>query len=395
MKRSIDLLPNPTNSNPRDIFSLSDPPSPNSVSSNTVDMSVLSDLLFSKRADGRNPVNGSLELTARCNLTCQHCYINEPAHDRLARSKELNTEQVMRVIDEIVEEGGLYLTLTGGEVLLRPDFREIYLHARHKGLLVTIFTNATLVTTKMADFLAEYPPVAIEISIYGYTEQTYEKVTGIKGSYNKFQRGVALLHERGLNMVIKTVIMTINQHEFDDMKQFAASIGAGFGYDTAIFARLDGGKQPCGLRVSAEKVLEIDQADPVNACEMVEVFEQQKPADDDALYKCGAGLNTFHVTAYGDVAICTISKTVDYSLKQGNFGEAWNGPLKEMRNRKKSEMFTRCRTCEVKQYCMICPAKAMLESGNPEFQIDFFCSVAELRAKLLGGRLKTIPLTAI
>ena len=99
-----------------------------------------------------------------------------------------------------------------------------------------------------------------------------------------------------------------------------------------------------------------------------------------------------HVTAYGDIAVCTISKTVDYNLKEGNFTDAWNGPIKEMRERKKSDVFTKCRTCQVKEYCMLCPAKATLESGNPEFQIDFFCSVAELRARTLGSNRKTIPL---
>ena len=157
-----------------------------------VDSTVLSTLFVSKSEDGRSPTMGSLELTARCNLTCQHCYINEPANDRVARSKEMTTEQMKRVIDQVVAEGTLFFTMTGGEVLLRPDFREIYLHAREQGLLVTIFTNATLVTERIADFLAEYPPVAIEISIYGYTEATYEAVTGIKGSHKKFMRGVHL-----------------------------------------------------------------------------------------------------------------------------------------------------------------------------------------------------------
>jgi len=358
-----------------------------------ISANALTQLFVSKSPDGRTPLNGSLELTARCNLTCQHCYINEPANDRVARSKELTTDQLRRIIDEIVAEGGLFLTLTGGEVMLRPDFWEIYLYARQQGLLVTIFTNATLVTTKIADFLAEYPPIALEISIYGYTQETYEAVTGIKGSHAKFMRGIKLLHERGLNMVIKTVVMTLNQHEFEDMKRFAQSLGARFGYDTAIFARLDGGKQPCGLRVNSEKVVELDLADPTNACEISEAFESQAEAvKSDDLYRCGAGLNTWHITAYGEMAVCTISKTVDYNLKEGHFGEAWNGPIKEMRQRKKSEVFSKCRTCQVKEYCMLCPAKATLESGNPEFHIEFFCSAAELRAQVLGGKRQPITL---
>ncbi len=358
-----------------------------------LDASALSELIMSKRADGRSPINGSLELTARCNLTCQHCYINEPANDRVARDKEMTTAQIKRVIDEVVAEGGLYLTLTGGEVLLRPDFREIYLYAREQGLFVTLFTNATLVTPKIADFLAEYPPVSMEISIYGYTAETYELVTGIKGSHAKFMRGVHLLHERNINMVIKTVVMTLNQHEFDQMRDFVKGLGARWGYDTAIFARLDGGKQPCGLRVEAERVLELDFADPQNACELAEVFEgHAETAEDDALYRCGAGQNTWHVTAYGEVAVCTISKTVDFNLKEGSFGAAWNGPIRQMRELKKSDVFSKCRTCQVKQYCTMCAAKATLESGNPEFHIEYFCQVAELRAELLGGGRKAIPL---
>lgn len=340
-------------------------------------------MLASKQADGRAPATGSLELTQRCNLTCQHCYVNEPAHDRAIRSRELSTDQIKAIIDQVVEEGALYLTLTGGEVFLRPDFREIYLYARQQGLLVTIFTNATLITPRIADFLAEYPPVTMEITIYGHTEETYEIVTGIKGSFAKFRRGVGLVVERGLNLVMKTVVMTLNQHEFSQMKEWAEGLGADFRYDTTIFARLDGGQQPCMVRVSPEKATELEMYDPKTSTEMGEYYErigESGRMDDDALYRCGAGKNTWHVNAYGEIALCTISKPLDYDLKKGSFGEAWHGPVKEMSERKRSDVFSKCRTCQVKQYCTLCPAKATLESGNPEFHLDYFCQIAETRA---------------
>ena len=352
-----------------------------------LDANVLVGLLQTGRADGRTPLSGTLELTPRCNLTCQHCYINEPAHDRAVRAKEMTTDDYKRVLEELAAQGTLYLTLTGGEILLRPDFREIYLHALQQGLFVTLFTNATLVTPKIADFLAEYPPRGIEISIYGYTEETYEKVTGIRGSYAKFRRGVQLLHERGLEVVLKTVIMTINQHEYADMKAFAGRLGMKFGHDTAIFARMDGGKQPCAVRVEAERVVEIDLSDPQRSCEMIEAYGQQAThVDTDNLYRCGAGKNTFHISSTGHVAACTISKVVGQSLKETSFQETWDGPIKEMVSQKKSDVFTKCKTCQVKEFCTICPAKAILESNNPEFQIDYFCTVAELRAKTFSGK---------
>jgi MoaA/NifB/PqqE/SkfB family radical SAM enzyme len=73
---------------------------------------------------------GSAEVTARCNLRCAHCYINLPADDRAARQRELSLQDWRRIIDEIVAEGCLWLLFTGGEPLVRPDFPDIYLHAK-------------------------------------------------------------------------------------------------------------------------------------------------------------------------------------------------------------------------------------------------------------------------
>jgi MoaA/NifB/PqqE/SkfB family radical SAM enzyme len=95
----------------------------------------------------RIPLSGMFELTERCNLNCVHCYVNQPASSRVARARELTTDQVKRILDQAADAGCLFLTLTGGEPLLRPDFIEIYLHARKRGILASIFTNGTHVDT--------------------------------------------------------------------------------------------------------------------------------------------------------------------------------------------------------------------------------------------------------
>ena len=92
------------------------------------------------------PLQGILETTYRCNLNCVHCYVNKPAGDAAARARELPLERLLRLVDEIAEAGALHVLLTGGEVLVRPDFEPLYLHCLQKGLLVTVFTNGTEVT---------------------------------------------------------------------------------------------------------------------------------------------------------------------------------------------------------------------------------------------------------
>ena len=98
----------------------------------------------------RIPIDGTIETTFRCNLTCAHCYVNKPADSRETHARELPLPRLLRLIDEITEAGTLFLLLSGGEPLLRHDFPELYRYAVRRGLLISLFTNATLVTDDIA-----------------------------------------------------------------------------------------------------------------------------------------------------------------------------------------------------------------------------------------------------
>ena len=153
---------------------------------------------FSSRVHNRSvarrvPVNGTIEVTRRCPLRCLHCYNNLPVGDREARSNELTYEEHCRILDEISEAGCLWLLYTGGEIFARDDFLEIYTYAKKKGLIITLFTNGTLIDEHVADTLAEWRPFSIEISIYGRTKETFERITGVPGSYERCMRGIHLL----------------------------------------------------------------------------------------------------------------------------------------------------------------------------------------------------------
>ncbi len=109
-----------------------------------------------KRIPGKRvPISGSLELTFRCNLRCQHCYVSH-GHNGIPRQQELNTSEIQRIIDEVVDAGCLWFLITGGEPLVRRDFLDIYTYAKRKGLIITLFTNGTLITPRIADYLAEW-----------------------------------------------------------------------------------------------------------------------------------------------------------------------------------------------------------------------------------------------
>jgi MoaA/NifB/PqqE/SkfB family radical SAM enzyme len=210
----------------------------------------------------RYPLGGTFELTERCNLACVHCFINQPVGCKAASAREMSLTQIRGLFDQLASVGCLWLLLTGGEVLLRPDFLEIYEYAKRRGLLLTLFTNGTLLTPRIADFLAEFPPVRLEITLYGLTPQTYERVTGVPGSHARCLRGIELALDRGLPLGLKAVVLRANQHELEGMQRFADGLGTDFRYDGMLWPRLDGGGKanPCQIPAAEVAALDMDGA---------------------------------------------------------------------------------------------------------------------------------------
>ena len=140
---------------------------------------------FSSKAERlRIPFSGSIDLTHRCNLDCVHCYLG-PRAERRTGAAEMSTGRILSLLDEITDAECLNLLITGGDPLIREDFPVIYSHAKKNGLLVTIFTNGTLLTDRVLDLFVDLPPLEVEISIYGATAPTYEKITRVPGSYER------------------------------------------------------------------------------------------------------------------------------------------------------------------------------------------------------------------
>ena len=161
-----------------------------------------------------------MEVTARCNNNCVHCYINLPAGDRGAKDKELSLEEIKEIVDEAVSLGALWCLITGGEPLLREDFFRIYLYLKKKGLLASVFTNATLITEEHVRLFKKYPLRDVEVSVYGVTEETYERVTRTPGSFAAFIRGLTLLMGNGIKVRLKAMVMRSNVHEFPEIIHF-------------------------------------------------------------------------------------------------------------------------------------------------------------------------------
>ena len=203
----------------------------------------------------RLPYSVLFELTARCNMNCVHCYLQN-VHD----TKELSYDKIIEIIDILYEKGIVFLTFTGGEILLRKDFVDIYLYAKKKGFLVELFTNGYLFDDKIIDALAEYPPLLVDISLYGASENTYRKVTGLQNAFARVIQNCKKLKKAGIRVSLKSPIIDLTYPEIKDMQMLADKLQIPFVYTFEICNTIDRQDMPKMHQISLNKALEYEFA---------------------------------------------------------------------------------------------------------------------------------------
>jgi radical SAM protein with 4Fe4S-binding SPASM domain len=299
----------------------------------------------------------------------------------------MDTRQLLFLVDEFTEAGCLYLLISGGEPLMRADFPEIYTHAKKNGLIITLFTNGTLITNTLLELFQDSPPYVIEISLYGATAPTYEKISRVPGSYEKCMNGIRQLLDRKIRVRLKTILMTLNRHEFFDIKKLAEEFGVKFRFDAAIFPCLNGDKTPLSLRVSPEEAIEKEFSDEKNVLQWIEYFKRsQDPILSDNLYHCGAGVDNFHIDPYGNLQPCLMTTNIKYNIADGGFLTGWHG-VSHIRDKKAGENVYDCIQCKKIHLCGFCPAFFELETGSADIQSEYLCAIGEERFRQIKNSL--------
>lgn len=359
------------------------------------DASLLPDFpLWEKMRSRKGVVSFDLELTARCNNNCRHCYINLPVEDRKAVRKELTLEEISRIADEAISLGAFWCLLTGGEPLLRKDFFEIYLLLKRKGLLVSVFTNATLITKKHVEFFKKYPPRDIEVTVYGISQKTYEQITRVPGSFKAFRRGLELLLQGGIKVRFKAMAMRSNLNELLKINRFCRQRTKDyFRFDPSLHARFDGNKKR-NREIASERLLPseyvaLEQGDSERRIALKKscnelIRPEMKHLKCNHLFHCGTGNGNFTVGYDGMFRLCSSLHHPDcvYDLRKGTLAEAFQSFVPKVRDlRSNREVFLKkCRVCSIFNLCIWCPAHAHLETGQLDQPVDYFCELAHARA---------------
>lgn len=357
--------------------------------------------LWDKLHDKRVPLYFDLEVTARCNNDCRHCYINLPAGDRTAREGELTVKEIEDIAGQATNLGALWCLITGGEPLLRPDFSELYLALKRRGLLVSIFTNAVLVNEEHVALFKKYPPRDIEVTVYGATRETYEAVTRKPGAFDKFMNGLNLLLDSGVRVRLKAMAIQSNLHEQAAIAEFCrARTKDFFRFDPQLHLRFDGdparNAEIRTERLIPDQVVALERADEdrMNSlrreCGTL-INDEHTHNTCDHLFHCGAGSVSFNVGYDGTFRLCSSlhAEGTTYDLRSGTLADAWSTfvpRVRDLRSRRKAFLES-CRRCALADLCLWCPAHAHLETGALDGATPYFCEIAHAREVAIHARL--------
>jgi radical SAM protein with 4Fe4S-binding SPASM domain len=299
-------------------------------------------------------------------------------------AREPDTVQWQTIIDDITRSGCLHLLITGGEPFLRNDFEDIYRHAKTNGLLVTVFTNGMLINDNILDLFSEFPPRAVEITIYGATPGTHDRITRVRGSYEKSLKGIRRLIRQKINVRLKTILLTLNRHEFFDMQNLAGELGVKFRFDAAVFPALNGDKTPMELRVPVEDAVGKEFSDDGRRQQWKDFFVKMRGLPSkDYLYQCGAGWTHFHIDPYGNLLPCLMVTDLEYNLVNGSFAAGWEKVMPRIRERKPGKGY-RCNECDKRVLCGLCPAFFKLENNKEDRCSQYLCAMGQQRLEKIN-----------
>lgn len=273
------------------------------------------------------PICGSFELTPLCNFDCKMCYVHLKK-DQMCGKPLLTVNQWKAIMRQAVDGGMMFASLTGGECLTYPGFEELYLFLRSLGVEVTILSNGALMDARRVEFLKKNPPAQVQITLYGVSEDDYERVTGQR-AFETVWTNVLSLKQAGIPLKIAVTPNGFMQdgealvrlvHEAD----LPLAINAGLLQPRADTGRaladasLDTYISMQRLALELRNVSINAQRDPE------EIPEPGAPGGEGAKgVRCGAGRSCFAVDWQGGMRPCNAFPCEAQSVPKLGFSECW------------------------------------------------------------------------
>ena len=342
------------------------------------------------------PLGVQLDLTYRCNERCVHCYLDHDDHG------EMTLGEIKSLLDQMADAGVFFLTISGGEIFLRPDLFDILEHARSLLFSVKIKTNALLIREPQALRLAGLGIASVQISIYSHRPEVHDAITLVPGSLERSLVAARFLQRAGVKVTFANVLMRQNATDYRHVRALAEQMGAGFSVDPTITPMMDGDRSILSLNIDDEALRDV-MRDPAMVGDVTEFcatpdgpFEEE---DAFARVPCSAGHTSCYVSPYGDLYPCVQFPLPSGNVRQAKFLDIWHESpqLAEVRSITLGDL-PGCSQCSNQPGCSRCPGLAYME-GNMRGPSTQDCEKSYARYGVMSDNLarkqRVIPLVAV
>ena len=347
------------------------------------------------------PLSGTFELTPLCSMACKMCYVRMSPEELAATGKRLRTaDEWLSLAREAKEEGMLLLLLTGGEPFLYPEFRRLYTELRQMGFVISINSNATLITEETVAWLKENPPQRINITLYGASDATYARLCGHPTGFTQVTRAIELLRDAGISVKLNCSVTPENVCDLEDIIAYSDEHKLVLQATSYMFPPLRRDAESVGrnARFAAEECARTEvkirrlQYGAENLREYCKAIESHQPVDTPLCadcegegLQCRAGKSAFWVTWDGRMTPCgMVNEPAVFPFGQG-FADAWQSLRAQTAA---LHLPPECASCDAKHYCHTCAAMCYTETGRydckPQYRCDLMRAVPAACRELLA-----------
>ena len=348
--------------------------------------------LFQKASINRIPLSGTFELSPVCNFECKMCYVRKTRNQlQIEGKKEYSTEDWLRLAEQCKKSGMLYLLLTGGEPFIYPGFKELYENLHKMGFILSINSNASMIDEKTIEWLKEFAPSRINITLYGASEETYQRICGNGSAFKRVVKAIRLLKEAGISVVLNASMIPENAEDMKSIIQFGKDNDIPVRMGTYMFPPVRREKEETDSRFSPQQAGEMSVLKQyylrqpkefeeygtrmLNCIEGKEGKVENSWGQYGDIMTCRAGKSTFWISWEGKMTACGI---MDFPIAvypfEEEFFECWKKLTKEVRSK---SVLKGCNGCPKKEVCSPCAAIIHAETGDVNEKATYLCEMAD------------------
>jgi radical SAM protein with 4Fe4S-binding SPASM domain len=324
----------------------------------------------------------SWNLTKKCNLRCEHCYIEAGVIERDEALDELSTDECFDVIDQLATVNPeALLILTGGEPLLRRDVFAIAQRASDRGLWPVVGTNGVFITEELSERMIASGIRGVSLSLDALDAETHDRFRGVQGAWQNTVNGAEVLTKIGLPFIVQTTVGSHNHQEIPEIAEMAHALGARV---FNLYFLVPTGRGAFISDLTAQKYEDIMgqlQALQRDFSGRMVVNSKCAPHYQRYLYErepdspflktfsmgaggCPAGTHYVGIRPNGDVTPCPYLPVYGGNLRETPFQEIWDSSKVFTDIRKRNDLGGRCGPCEFSQVCGGCRARAFGATGD-------------------------------